>query len=429
MQKGELFGQQICNAGAKYITITEGECDAMAAYELTGSRWPVVSVKSGAQAAASDVKKNFEFLNSFENIIICFDSDKPGREAASKVASLFPPNKAKIMTLPVDYKDPNDMLRKHKHSEFVECFWQAKSVTPAGIIRVSERREDWKNRALAASIDYPWSGLNAKLLGMRQGELITVAAGTGVGKSSIMRELEHWILNNTEDNVGIIALEEDWRRTVDGIIAVEYSEKMHLKEVRDCYTEEQLDEMYKTVTSNDRLFVHAHFGINNVEDIMTKLRYLIVGCDCKWIILDHLHMLVSSISEGDERRLIDNVMTQLRSLIEETGVGFLLVSHLRKLDGNFGHENGAEVAASHLRGSGSIAQISDCLIALERNQQAEDKIEANTTKVRVLKSRYTGEVGLATHLLYDHVTGRLSEFQPEEELELLSTEEKDFIPF
>jgi len=429
MQKGELFGQQICNAGAKYITITEGECDAMAAYELTGSRWPVVSVKSGAQAAASDVKKNFEFLNSFENIIICFDSDKPGREAASKVASLFPPNKAKIMTLPVDYKDPNDMLRKHKHSEFVECFWQAKSVTPAGIIRVSERAEDWKNRALAASIDYPWSGLNAKLLGMRRGELITVAAGTGVGKSSIMRELEHWILNNTEDNVGIIALEEDWRRTVDGIIAVEYSEKMHLKEVRDCYTEEQLDEMYKTVTSNDRLFVHAHFGINNVEDIMTKLRYLIVGCDCKWIILDHLHMLVSSISEGDERRLIDNVMTQIRSLIEETGVGFLLVSHLRKIDGNYGHENGAEVAASHLRGSGSIAQISDCLIALERNQQAEDKIEANTTKIRVLKSRYTGEVGVATHLLYDHVTGRLSEFQPEEELELLSTEEKDFIPF
>ena len=117
-------------------------------------------------------------------------------------------------------------------------------------------------------------------------------------------------------------------------------------------------------------------------------------------------------------------MTQLRSLIEETGVGFILVSHLRKAEGNLGHENGAEVAASHLRGSGSIAQISDCIIALERNQQDEDKIVANTTKVRILKSRYTGDVGVAAHLLYDHATGRLNEIFPsaEEGLDLLNSD-------
>ena len=429
MQKGELFGQQICQQGGKYITITEGECDAMAAYELTGSRWPVVSVKSGAQAAPSDVKKNYEFLNSFENIIVCFDNDRPGREAAKKVAGIFPPNKAKIMSLPADCKDPNDMLRSNRHSEFVECFWQAKTVTPAGIIRVSEKLEDWKNRSNDISVLYPWEGLNNKLLGMRKGELLTVAAGTGTGKSSVVRELEHWLLNNTEDNVGIIALEEDWRRTVDGIIAVEYSETMHLKEVRDNYTDQQLEEMYTAIADNDRLFVHAHFGINDIDEIFTKLRYLISGCDCKWIVLDHLHMLVSAISEGDERRLIDNVMTKIRALIEETGVGFILVSHLRKLDGNIGHENGAEVSASHLRGSNSIGQISDCIIALERNQQSDDKTEANTTRVRVLKSRYTGDVGIATYLLYDHATGRLKEIsEPDETLEF-ERPDYDDIPF
>ena len=429
MQKGELFGQQICQQGGKYITITEGECDAMAAYELTGSRWPVVSVKSGAQAAPSDVKKNYEFLNSFENIIVCFDNDRPGREAAKKVADIFPPNKAKIMSLQADCKDPNDMLRSNRHGEFVECFWQAKTVTPAGIIRVSEKLEDWKNRSNDISVLYPWEGLNNKLLGMRKGELLTIAAGTGTGKSSVVRELEHWLLNNTEDNVGIIALEEDWRRTVDGIIAVEYSEKMHLKEVRDNYTDQQLEEMYTAIADNDRLFVHAHFGINDIDEIFTKLRYLISGCDCKWIFLDHLHMLVSAISEGDERRLIDNVMTKIRALIEETGVGFILVSHLRKLDGNIGHENGAEVSASHLRGSNSIGQISDCIIALERNQQSDDKTEANTTRVRVLKSRYTGDVGIATYLLYDHATGRLKEIsEPDETLEF-ERPDYDDIPF
>lgn len=29
--------------------------------------------------------------------------------------------------------------------------------------------------------------------------------------------------------------------------------------------------------------------------------------------------------------------------------------------------------------------------------------------MRVLKSRYTGDVGLATRVIYDHETGRLSE--------------------
>ena len=120
-------------------------------------------------------------------------------------------------------------------------------------------------------------------------------------------------------------------------------------------------------------------------------------------------MLVSAVSEGDERRAIDTIMTKLRSLVEETGAGIVLVSHLRRVDGNKGHENGVEVSLSHLRGSNSIGQLSDCVIALERNQQSDDIDEARTTRVRVLKSRYTGDVGLATHLLYDGETGRLSE--------------------
>ena len=113
--------------------------------------------------------------------------------------------------------------------------------------------------------------------------------------------------------------------------------------------------------------------------------------------------------EGDERRAIDAIMTKLRSICEETGAGMLLVSHLRRVDGNKGHENGIEVSLSHLRGSNSIGQLSDCVIALERNQQSDDIDEARTTRMRVLKSRYTGDVGLASHLLYDKDTGRLSE--------------------
>ena len=117
-------------------------------------------------------------------------------------------------------------------------------------------------------------------------------------------------------------------------------------------------------------------------------------------------------------------MHRLRTLVEETGAGVILVSQLRRVDGNKGHENGIETGLSHLRGSQSIAQLSDCVISLERNQQSDDPLEASTTRVRILKSRYTGDVGLATHLVFDNETGRLSEVDGDD-ISNSSDEEKD----
>ena len=411
-----LFGEQLFNKGGKYVTITEGECDAMAAYELMGSKWASVSIKRGADGAERDVKDSLEFLESFDNIIICFDKDKSGVAAAKKIARLFQPSKAKIMTLPNGFKDANDMLIANKHKDFMETWWSAKTYTPSGVINVSDEKKKFFNRPKMDSVPYPWEGLNKKLYGMRQGELITLTGGTGLGKSSVTREIEHHLIKNTKDNVGVIALEEDWRRTIDGILSIEANARLYIDQEREKFSEEELDKFFDVLydgENKNRVWVHAHFGTNNIDEIFTKLRFMIIACECKWVVVDHLHMLVAAVSEGDERRAIDNIMTRLRSIVEETGAGLILVSHLRRANGDKGHENGIEVSLSHLRGSQALAQLSDCVIALERNQQSEDFNESNTTRVRVLKSRYTGDVGMASHLLYNRETGRLSEFDKE----------------
>ena len=411
-----LFGQQLFKGG-KYVTIVEGECDAMSAYELLGSKWAVVSIKRGAQGAVRDVKESLEFFEEFENVIISFDNDKAGKEASIKVARLFKPSKAKILTLPHGYKDANDMLRSNKHKEFVEAWWASKVYTPSGVINVSEQREKFHNRERKESVPYPYAGLNKKLYGLRQGELVTLTGGTGLGKSSVTRELEHHLIKNTNDNVGIIALEEDWRRTIDGILSIEANARLYVDQERDKFSKEELDKMFDILydgENRNRVWVHSHFGTNDIDDIFTKLRFMIIGCDCKWVVVDHLHMLVSAVHDGDERRAIDSIMTRLRSLVEETGAGIILVSHLRRVDGNKGHENGIEVSLSHLRGSNSIGQLSDCVIALERNQQSADPEEARTTKLRILKSRYTGDVGMACSVVYDSETGRLSELSDDD---------------
>jgi twinkle protein len=407
-----LFGENLFKSGGKFLTIVEGECDAMASYQLMGSKWPVVSVKGGAGNAVKDVKNSLEFVEGFDFVVICFDKDKAGREASKKVARILKPGKAKIMTLPNGFKDPNDMLKANEHQQFMQSFWDSKVYTPSGVINISELRDKFHNREHKESVPYPWQDLNQKLYGLRQGELVTLTGGTGLGKSSVTRELEHHLIMNTTDNVGVIALEEDWRRTVDGILSIEANARLYIDQEREKFSKEELDQLFNVLYDGEnkgRVWVHAHFGTNSIEEIFSKLRFMIIGCGCKWVVIDHLHMLVSAVHEGDERRAIDDIMTRLRSIVEETGAGLILVSHLRRVSSDKGHEQGIEVSLSHLRGSQSIAQLSDCVIALERNQQADDKEESNTTRLRVLKSRYTGDVGLSSSLKYDHETGRLHE--------------------
>jgi twinkle protein len=86
-----------------------------------------------------------------------------------------------------------------------------------------------------------------------------------------------------------------------------------------------------------------------------------------------------------------------------------LVSHLRRTSSDQNHEEGARVTLGQLRGSAAIAQLSDGVIALERNQQSDRK--DSSTTVRVLKNRYSGEVGIACHLDYDLDTCKFIETQ------------------
>jgi len=98
-------------------------------------------------------------------------------------------------------------------------------------------------------------------------------------------------------------------------------------------------------------------------------------------------------------------MTMLRTLVEETGIGLFVVSHLKRPEGK-GHEEGAKTSLSQLRGSHAIAQLSDMVISMERDQQSDNP---NLTTLRVLKNRFSGDTGEAGYLLYDKETGRLTE--------------------
>ena len=400
-----LFGQTLFTRGGLYVTLVEGEYDALAAYQLTGSQYPVVSIKNGASGALKDCKKAYEWLDSFENIIICFDGDKPGQDAAKEVANLFS-GKAKVMRHPEEFKDACDYLIANAYDEFENAFWKAEKYVPDGIVNGAGLWEEVNKPMERAEVQYPFEKMNDLTYGIRQAELVTITAGSGLGKSQFMREVVWHVLKETDSNIGLLFLEESVRKTALSLMSLHANKPLHLPTTES--TEAERKEAFDTVMGQERLYMLDHFGSTDVDNIVSRVRYMAKAMDCRYVFLDHISIIVSAQAQLDERKAIDEIMTKLRMLVQETGICLFVVSHLKRPD-NKGHEEGAATSLSQLRGSASIAQLSDIVLGLERDGQADDAIKRNTTEVRVLKNRFSGETGWATSLYFDKATGRMTE--------------------
>tara|TARA_B100000767_G_scaffold149294_1_gene140654 strand:+ start:2950 stop:4587 length:1638 start_codon:yes stop_codon:yes gene_type:complete len=409
-----LFGQHLFSKN-KYCIITEGELDALSAYQmmLKGNyHTPVVSIKNGISSAVKDIKTSLEWLeNNFDNVIINFDNDEQGRVGAMKVAELFSPGKCKVMHLPEGFKDASDCLTKNKIQIYNKTFWDAKVFAPDGIINANTLLDAVLKPISKSFVQYPFEGLNKITYGLRPSELVTFTAGSGLGKTQVMREVVHHIIKSTEDKIGLLMLEETPVITSKGLMSVEANQRLHLPDVH--VSKEEMKTYFDATVGTGRVYMFDHFGSNSIDNIVSRVRFLAKGLDCKYIVIDHISIIVSDQQHGDERRALDEIMTRLRTLVQETGVSMIVVSHLRRPEGK-GHEEGASTSLSQLRGSASIGQLSDMVIGLERDAQNDDPEVRNTTRIRVLKNRFSGITGPCCDLRYDVDTGRLTEVKSDD---------------
>lgn len=406
-----LYGSQLWASGKK-IVITEGEIDCLTVSQLQGNKWPVVSIPNGAQGAKKAIEANLEYLDKFEEVVLMFDMDEPGRKACEECAKILPAGKAYIANLPC--KDPNECLSEGKGSEVLQAVWNAKPYRPDGIVSGTDLYEKCVTDIddLKDSVEYPWVALQNKTKGARHGELYVFTSGSGMGKSTILRELEYYFGVQRGEICGIVALEESTRKTGMELMSIHLNKRLILDP--ECADESERSRSFSETIGNGRFFLYDHFGSLDSGNLLSKLRYMIVSLGCKRIFLDHISIVVSGMDtdeDGGERKAIDKLMTNLRSLVEETGATMFVVSHLKRPEKK-GHEEGAQVSLSQLRGSGAIAQLSDMVIGLERNQQGDNP---NVLTLRVLKNRFCGLTGVSGHLYYDQNTGRLSDYDADPE--------------
>ena len=389
---GRFFGQHLFPSTGRRLVITEGELDAASCYEVMPG-WPMVSLPTGAASAKKAIQKNLDLLQGYEEVVLFFDNDDPGRQAAQECASIIPPGKAKIALLSDKYKDPSDALQANDTEAIQRAIWDAKEYRPDGIVDGRTLLQLVCTPRTPSDFKYGFDGLDTLLHGCRFGELVTITAGSGTGKSSFCRHIATHLLQDGH-RIGYLALEESNRRTALGLMSAALGKAYHLGE----HDHKELIDSFDRTLAEWQLYLFDGFGSYDPDVIYNRIEYLASGLDTKIIFLDHLSILLSGL-DGDERKTIDKTMTRLRSLVERTGISLFLVSHLRRTQSDQNHEEGARVTLGQLRGSAAIAQLSDTVIALERNQQDGSK-HADTT-VRVLKNRYSGETGVACQVRYD----------------------------
>lgn len=409
-----LYGMHLFKGNTKKLIITEGEIDCLSVSQVVNG-YPVVSVPNGANNAKQAIKENLEWLERFEEIVICFDMDKVGQEAAKECAAILSLGKVKIMSLPL--KDPNEMLKEGRYEELYKATWNALEYRPDGIVSGEGLWEEI-DKPVTYGLSYPFPRLTELTYGIRTSELIVFGAGTGMGKTEFFKEIEAHLLLEHKQNIGIIHLEEQTKDTVLGLMSKHSSIKFHLPTAE--YTDEQKRKAFDETIGTNKVFIYDSFGTTDLDTIKNTIRYMVKGKDCKYVFLDHITALGDGLEDGNNvNQYMRKVVSELANITRELDFTLFTISHLRKSDGKKPHEEGGRVHLDDLYGAAALKQWASYVFGLERNQQAEDETVRHTTTLRCLKDRYTGlAAGQTVKIKYNKDTGRLIEVDSEDDTEV-----------
>jgi twinkle protein len=387
ISKAGLFGRNKFAAGGhRYVVITEGEVDALSLYQVL--RIPVVSVQSSS-SAVRDCTADYDFLNSFERIYLAFDSDATGREASRSVAKLFDYNKVYHVKFS-NRKDANEYLQAGEDIELRNIWENSKRYLPDTIVSsFSDFRDILKASPPRQGVPYPFKGLNEKLLGIRTGETVLFTAMEKVGKTELMHHIEYQLLKETEANVAAIYLEEPKDRHLRALAGISLRKPVHLSNVvcEDGEIERAIEE---TVGQDERLHLYSFFGSIDPDSLLDTIRFLVSGRGCRYVILDHLSMVVAGIAGDDERRQLDYLSTKLEMLVKELDFALIMVCHV--------NDQGLT------RGSRMPTKVADVTITAMRDLQHPDPLERRAVYLRVLFNRPCWKTGPAGKLIYDPET-------------------------
>lgn len=412
-----------------FITVTEGELDALSIAQVQGTKYPVVSIPLGAGNARKSLLNNLEYLLGFKYVILAFDNDEAGQKAVKDCVDIFPPGKLRVLTWPL--KDANEMLLAGRANEFTSLLWGAREIKPDYLIRVEDILEKVGKKP-ELGLPYPWPSMTDITYGFRTKEITILVGAEGIGKTEIVKDLIFGFIKN-KLKIGLFSFEQEPEKTILRLVGSVLNTKLHIPGA------EWNSELIKTeaMAFNDYLYLCAQAGSLGDKELINGIRYWAKAMNVKVIIIDNLKGLCRGVT--DENKHIKQMMLTFQMLARELDISFILVSHVskdkhskqvyvstspkntdsytqtseevQKLINKPGMdwESGRMPSKENVEGTGTVSALADYVFAIARNTMSLDPVEKRTTRVKCLKDRFVGSgTGREFKLVYT-VEGKLEE--------------------
>lgn len=376
-----LFGWQAISPNVRSVAITEGEIDAMTVTQYGTS---ALSVPNGAGLGHKNdwIDYEWENLERFDTIYLCYDNDDAGNKAVSEVAARLGIHRCRIVTFP--YKDANECLQKGVDGGGIaKAFQETRSIQPKEICPTTDYTPkviEYLHPSSEREIGFA-PGIFSSNVVFRPGEVTLWSGISSHGKSRLLSQLMLWACLS-DYRVAIASMEMRPWKTLGGMQRQFWAKELPtIAEIKDA--QEWL---------SGRIWVYDLFGNVATKTLLDLMLYSKCRHGVDQFVIDSL---MKCQIGGDDFDAQKNLLNDLSGFAARYGVHVHIVAHARKSESE-SHPPGM----MDIKGSGDIINQPDNIIVVFRNKAKEADLPGSTgydkqpdTVVICNKQRESGWIG------------------------------------
>lgn len=391
------------------IFVTEGQIDALSIIER--------GYKAMALTSTTNINMFLEAIKDRNTapLILCMDNDKTGKKATEKLETLKARGTA-VFNIPGKYNDVNEYYLYNQKSfdkDLEEAFNKHYTMTYEEEVKHYANKEtnesvledlfsdDYKDFGEPVSTGF--KALDKAIEGGLYGELYTIGAGSGEGKTAISLQIMDNIASSGQD-VLIFSLEMsktelvarslsrltyDISTSISSVNSTAYAKTelgISSRSRYKHYSQQELDvinqakERYKQYAKN----IHVVEGVGNISinEIKEAIkRHIDLTGNIPVVLIDYLQLIAPSDIRLSDKQSIDKNILELKRITRDYDVPILLISSLNRES----YKNGtANISLASFKESGAIEYTSTVVLSLECKEQKEKYKEIQLT---ILKNR------------------------------------------
>ena len=383
-----LFGWHLIDPNARTVAIAEGEIDAMTLHQCG---IPALSVNAGA-GNHQWIENDWDRLERFSEILICFDADEAGQKGAAEVMHRLGNERCKLVKFPA--KDANDyLLTGADGSDFWECIKTAKPQDPEELRQAADFMDrvkalfypahgDEQDPVLRLDRDCDW-------FNFRPGEVTVWTGYNGHGKSLFLSQV-------------LLGLMQQGERAV--VFSGEMTPERQLKRMAkqaaglDRPTMQYIDAIGAWLT--DKLWLFNVVGSASIERLLTVFLYASKRYGARHFVIDSLMMTDVPEDGSGAMTAQKEAMRKLCDFARRNGLHVHLVAHPRK-----GADESKGPGKLDVAGSSKITDAADNVFTVwsARKDEAADDYDADKpdAKVELQKQRNGDFQHFTLHLWFN----------------------------